>query len=316
MITFEQVTKSYDGTSNVVEDVSFTIDEGEFFVLIGPSGCGKTTTLKMINRLIPLTDGTIRIGDKRISDYPIHELRRQIGYVLQQIALFPHMTIEENIAIVPELKQWEKGRIGERVTELLTMTGLDPETYRNRRPSELSGGQQQRVGVVRALAADPDIVLMDEPFSALDPISRLKLQEDLLHLQRTIRKTIVFVTHDIQEALKLGDRICIMKDGTIEQLGTPAEILAAPATPFVKEFTGSHGTRPFVLRDYMQPVRAGSPVGEHSIGLDADWSTVLDALQSEDAVYVTDSSGQTAGILTRSAVFDYLATLERERTVT
>ncbi|GKV68977.1 glycine/betaine ABC transporter ATP-binding protein [Sporosarcina sp. NCCP-2716] len=316
MITFDHVTKTYDGTANVVEEINFTIGEGEFFVLIGPSGCGKTTTLKMINRLIPLTKGTIRIGDKRISEYPVHELRRQIGYVLQQIALFPHMTIEENIAIVPELDKWEKARIRDRVTELLTMTGLDPETYRNRKPSELSGGQQQRVGVVRALAADPDIVLMDEPFSALDPISRLKLQEDLLHLQRTIRKTIVFVTHDIQEALKLGDRICIMKDGAVEQLGTPDEILAAPATPFVKEFIGSHGTKPFVLRDYMQPVRAGSPDGKPSIVLDADWSTVLDALQSSDTVYVTDSSGQTAGMLTRSAVFDYLAAQERERTAT
>lgn len=315
MIKFEGVSKSYDGKTNVVEDVNIEIAEGEFFVLIGPSGCGKTTTLKMINRLIPLSDGTIRIHDKKISDYAIHELRWQIGYVLQQIALFPHMTIEENISIVPELKQWKKDRIHNRVTELLNMVELDPDTYRGRKPSELSGGQQQRIGVVRALAADPDIVLMDEPFSALDPISRLKLQDDLLHLQRTIKKTIVFVTHDIQEAMKLGDRICIMKDGRIEQLGTPDEITAAPATPFVQEFIGSGGTQPFVIRDHMESTSESIHLDAPSLAIDAGWSTVLDALLGAEVVPVEDK-GDIVGMLSREALLSFLATDEKERTAT
>lgn len=313
MIKFENVSKSYDGNTNVVDSLNFEIGEGEFFVLIGPSGCGKTTTLKMINRLIPLSDGTIRIRDKKISDYAIHELRWQIGYVLQQIALFPHMTIEENISIVPELKQWKKERINKRVIELLNMAGLDPDTYAGRKPSELSGGQQQRIGVVRALAADPDIVLMDEPFSALDPISRLKLQEDLLHLQRTIKKTIVFVTHDIQEAMKLGDRICIMKEGKIEQLGTPDEIASAPATPFVQEFIGSGAAQPFVIRDHMDPVSEITPVGAPSLAVDAGWSTVLDALMMADVVAV-EHQNVIVGSLSRDSLLAYLAAQEKERT--
>lgn len=221
MITFDNVSKKYGNNHTAVKALNVEIKKGEFFVIIGPSGCGKTTLLKMINRLISLTEGTIWINDKRISDYNIHELRWNIGYVLQQIALFPHMTIEENIAVVPELKNWGKTKIQKRVKELLEMVGLEPETYRQRKPKELSGGEQQRVGVIRALAADPEIILMDEPFSALDPISRTKLQDDLLDMQRSIQKTIVFVSHDMQEALKLGDRICVMKDGKIVQIGTP-----------------------------------------------------------------------------------------------
>ncbi|MDW0108458.1 ABC transporter ATP-binding protein [Sporosarcina aquimarina] len=313
MIQFENVTKSYDGKTNVVEDVNFKIERGEFFVLIGPSGCGKTTTLKMINRLIPLSDGTIRIQDKKISEYSIHELRWQIGYVLQQIALFPHMTIEENISIVPELKHWKKERTRERVTELLHMAGLDPETYRGRKPSELSGGQQQRVGVVRALAADPDIVLMDEPFSALDPISRSKLQEDLLHLQKTIQKTIVFVTHDIQEAIKLGDRICIMKDGKVEQLGTPEEITAAPATPFVQQFIGTNGPQPFVVKDHMESTHTPFRQDIPTLAIDAGWSAVLDALLLSDIVAIQEN-GEIVGTLTRETVLTFLAAHEKERT--
>lgn len=192
MIRFENVTKKYDNDSVAVDHLNLNIEDGEFFVFIGPSGCGKTTTLKMINRLIPLTTGTIYINEKRISDYDIHELRYDIGYVLQQIALFPHMTIAENIAIVPELKKWDKQKIYERTTELLEMVGLDPALYRDRKPKELSGGEQQRVGVVRALAADPSIILMDEPFSALDPISRQKLQQDISELQKKIKKNHCF----------------------------------------------------------------------------------------------------------------------------
>ena len=236
MIKFDNVSKSYPNGNMAVNSLSLSIQEGEFFVLIGPSGCGKTTTLKMINRLIDLSDGTIYIKDKKISEYDIHELRWNIGYVLQQIALFPHMTIEENIAIVPELKKWNKQKIKDRVTELLQSVDLEPEKYRHRRPSELSGGEQQRVGVVRALAADPSIILMDEPFSALDPITRQKLQQDIVKLQKGIKKTIIFVTHDMQEALALGDRICVMKDGEIIQCDTPKEIVSNPKNDFVRNF--------------------------------------------------------------------------------
>ncbi len=314
MIQFENVSKSYDGKTNVVDSINLNIEEGEFFVIIGPSGCGKTTTLKMINRLISLTEGTIRIKDKKISEYAIHELRWQIGYVLQQIALFPHMTIEENIAIVPELKKWKRNQINERVTELLSMVDLDPEKYRGRKPSELSGGQQQRIGVIRALAADPEIVLMDEPFSALDPISRVKLQDDLLHLQDKIKKTIVFVTHDIQEAMKLGDRICIMKDGKIEQLGTPEEIASSPATPFVREFIGSNVSHPFVIKDHMLTPKPAIPHENHhtKIDIDASWSVVLDALLIENHV-VIEEHGIVVGILTREALLGFLAKQYKER---
>ena len=236
MIKFDNVSKRYPSGNIAVNSLSLNIKEGEFFVIIGPSGCGKTTTLKMINRLIDLSDGTIYIKDKKISEYDIHELRWNIGYVLQQIALFPHMTVEENISIVPELKKWDKGRIKDRITELLESVGLEPERYRHRKPAELSGGEQQRVGVVRALAADPSIILMDEPFSALDPITRQKLQQDILKLQKSIKKTIVFVTHDMQEALALGDRICVMKDGVTVQCDTPNEIVNNPKNDFVKNF--------------------------------------------------------------------------------
>ncbi|WP_079507482.1 ABC transporter ATP-binding protein [Mesobacillus jeotgali] len=240
MISFESVSKKYDDGTFAVKNFNLHINEGELLVLIGPSGSGKTTTLKMINRLIPLTEGYIKIKDKMISDYDIHELRWDIGYVLQQIALFPHMTIEENIAVVPEMKKWEQKKINHRIDELLHMVGLEPETYRKRMPHELSGGQQQRIGVARALAANPPIILMDEPFSALDPISREKLQDDLIELQNTIKKTIVFVTHDMKEAMKLGDRICLMRNGEIVQTGTREELLQQPANEFVRDFVGSN----------------------------------------------------------------------------
>ncbi|WP_429709883.1 ABC transporter ATP-binding protein [Bacillus rhizoplanae] len=238
MIQFERVSKTFDDGTKAVDSLQLEIRKGEFFVLIGPSGCGKTTTMKMINRLIETTEGAIFIDGKNIRDYNIHELRWDIGYVLQQIALFPHMTISENIAVVPEMRKWSKSKIQKRVDELLEMVGLDPHIYRGRMPDELSGGQKQRVGVVRALAANPKIVLMDEPFSALDPLSREQLQRDLVALQRKIQKTIVFVTHDMQEALSLGDRICIMKDGRVVQLDTPEVILQNPANAFVEEFIG------------------------------------------------------------------------------
>ncbi|QOS78712.1 ABC transporter ATP-binding protein [Paenibacillus sp. JNUCC31] len=239
MIQFENVSKQYPDGTHALRHVHLNINKGELFVMIGPSGCGKTTMLKMINRLIERTEGIVRINERPIDEYNIHELRWNIGYVLQQIALFPHMTIAENIAVVPELRKWKSEQIKERVHTLLDMVGLKGTTYSNRKPAELSGGQQQRIGVLRALAADPEIVLMDEPFSALDPMSREKLQDDILDIQRQMKKTIVFVTHDIQEAMKLGDRICIMKDGQVLQVGTPEELIQQPANEFVRDFVGS-----------------------------------------------------------------------------
>ncbi|MHA6260448.1 betaine/proline/choline family ABC transporter ATP-binding protein [Sporosarcina sp. CAU 1771] len=240
MLKFENVSKVYDGGFKAVKSVNFEIEAGELLVLIGPSGSGKSTTMKMINRIIPHTSGTISINGKDIKSYNQAELRRSIGYVIQQIGLFPHYTIEKNIAIVPQLKGWKQDVIQARVKELLELVGLDPEIYATRYPKELSGGQQQRIGIARALASNPDIILMDEPFSALDPISREQLQGELLSLHKKLKKTIVFVTHDMDEALKMGDRIAIMKDGELLQLDTPEKLLHEPAHGFVEEFMGKH----------------------------------------------------------------------------
>ncbi|KAB8126648.1 ABC transporter ATP-binding protein [Gracilibacillus oryzae] len=314
MITFENVTKKFPDGTIAVNQVDFSIKKGEFFVLIGPSGCGKTTTLKMMNRLIPLTDGTIYVNDKRISDYNIHELRWNIGYVLQQIALFPHMTIEENIAVVPELKKWKNDKIKQRVTALLEMVGLDPDTYRNRKPGELSGGQQQRIGVVRALAADPDIILMDEPFSALDPISREKLQDDIIELQKKINKTIIFVTHDIQEALKIADRICLMKQGKVVQIGTPEDFITNPANQFVENFVGSAKTLGdnFHLEELVQPL-SDTISGEQETAIDATTSLekVLALLAEKEEVFV-QSNGTLIGKLDRQVMVNYMAKAMKE----
>lgn len=238
MIQFENITKVYPDGFKALDDLNFTIQPGELFVLIGPSGCGKTTTMKMINRLIEPSSGQIFINNQDIYLLNPVELRRNIGYVIQHIGLFPHMTIGENVSLVPRLKKWKETSYLRKVDELLSLVGLDPETYRNRYPSELSGGQQQRIGVIRALAAEASIILMDEPFSALDPISREQLQEELVRLQREIKKTIVFVTHDMDEAIKIADRICIMKSGKIVQLDTPEHLLRHPANEFVRSFIG------------------------------------------------------------------------------
>ena len=240
MLKFENVSKTYADGFKAVDSVSFEIPEGEFLVVIGPSGSGKSTTMKMINRMIPHTDGTISIDGENIMDLNEAKLRRNIGYVIQQIGLFPHYTIEKNIAIVPELNGWTEQETKDRVTELLELVGLDPDVYRTRYPKELSGGQQQRVGVARALASNPRVILMDEPFGALDPITREQLQGELISLQRKLKKTIVFVTHDMDEALKLGDRIAIMKDGKLLQIDTPEKLLYEPTHGFVEEFIGKH----------------------------------------------------------------------------
>ncbi|ASI35624.1 MULTISPECIES: ATP-binding cassette domain-containing protein [unclassified Exiguobacterium] len=236
MIEFKEVGKTYADGTKAVQNLNFTVEEGEIFCLIGPSGCGKTTTMKMVNRLIDHTAGQIWINGEPIMSIDEHELRRKIGYVLQQIALFPHMTIEENVAVVPQLLKWDKKKVAKRVDTLFELTGLN-ENLKKKYPSELSGGQQQRVGVMRALAAEQDVILMDEPFSALDPISRDQLQNDLIRLNGELGKTILFVTHDMNEALKLGSRICLMNEGEIVFIGTKEEVLASD-DPFIKEFMG------------------------------------------------------------------------------
>jgi osmoprotectant transport system ATP-binding protein len=241
MIEFKQVSKTYSGSDKpVVNDLSFEVPEGEICVLVGPSGCGKTTTMRMVNRLIEITEGEILIGGEPNSAMSGTQLRRKIGYAIQQIGLFPHRTIAVNIGTVPNLLGWDKGRIKNRVDELLNTVGLPPDEYRDRYPAELSGGQQQRVGVARALAADPPIMLMDEPFGAVDPITREGLQDEFLRIQQDIKKTIVFVTHDIDEAIKMGDKIAILKQGgVLAQYDTPENILSKPDSEFVSSFVGA-----------------------------------------------------------------------------
>lgn len=240
MIEFNNVSKTYEDGFEAVKSLNLTIKSGEIVVLIGPSGCGKTTTMKMINRLIPHTSGKILIDGQDIDQQDPVLLRRNIGYVIQQIGLFPHYTIAENISLIPKLNKWDPQKIAERTEELMYMVDLEPSIYAKRYPKELSGGQQQRVGVARALAANPDIILMDEPFGALDPITRVQLQDELLRIQDDMKKTIVFVTHDIEEAIKMGDRIAIMQDGNLLQFDTPDQILLNPAHGFVEEFVGKN----------------------------------------------------------------------------
>jgi osmoprotectant transport system ATP-binding protein len=240
MIRLEGLTKRFPGQQrNAVDSLTMDIREGEIVVLVGPSGCGKTTTMKMINRIIEPSSGRIVLNGQDVTQADPDQLRRRIGYVIQQIGLFPHMTIGENVATVPKLLGWDAKRIRARVDELLRTVNMDPDEYRNRYPKQLSGGQQQRVGVARALGADPQVMLMDEPFGAIDPITRDRLQNEFLRVQSEVRKTIVFVTHDIDEAIKMGDRIAILQEGSrIAQYDTPERILTAPANDFVRDFIG------------------------------------------------------------------------------
>ena len=291
VVTLDHVSKRYGpaGTPPAVSDLSLTIPAGEIVVLVGPSGCGKTTTMKMINRLIEPTSGRITIDGEDVMALPPVELRRRIGYVIQQVGLFPHFTVAENVAVVPRLLRWPEVRIRDRVEELLDLVRLEPATYRDRYPAALSGGERQRVGVARALAADPPLMLMDEPFGAVDPILRERLQNEFLRLQARVRKTIVFVTHDVDEAIKMADRIAILqRGGILAQYDTPDAILAAPATDFVEHFVGAdRGLKRLSLarvRDLplQQPItaRAGEPradVRQRLAAADAHYALLLDA---------------------------------------
>ncbi|SHL65877.1 ABC transporter ATP-binding protein [Streptomyces yunnanensis] len=287
MIRFEHVTKRYADGTTAVDDLSFEVAKGELITLVGPSGCGKTTTMKMVNRLIEPTDGRILLDGEDIADADPVELRRRIGYVIQQVGLFPHKTILDNTATVPHLLGRPRKAARARAAELLDLVGLDPSVYGDRYPDQLSGGQRQRVGVARALAADPPVLLMDEPFGAVDPVVREHLQNEFLRLQSTLHKTVLFVTHDIEEAVRLGDRIAVYGAGRIEQLDTPATVLGAPATPYTAEFVGADrglkrlAVTPVEAADLDEPpvVRLDDPVSRAADALsaaDAPWAVVLD----------------------------------------
>ena len=307
-VEFEHVTKHYDrrrpkdGTPGAVNDLSFAVPAGRICVLVGPSGCGKTTSLKMVNRLIEPTSGRILLDGTDAAARDVTELRRSIGYVIQHVGLFPHQTIAENVATVPRLLGWPAARQRERAEELLQLVGLEPATYGARFPIELSGGERQRVGVARALAADPPIMLMDEPFGAVDPIVRERLQDEFLRLQETLAKTILFVTHDIDEAIKMGDMVAVLQEGgVLAQFGPPAEILASPATSFVARFVGSdRGLKRLSLRrvddlELLPPVTAG--VG--AIGT----RELLDALAASFPwLLLVDGRGRPTGWIARADV--------------
>ena len=287
VITLDGVTKRYGADNVAVTELSFTVSDGELCVLVGPSGCGKTTTLRMINRLIEPSGGRILIDGTDILKMDPVELRRGIGYVIQEGGLFPHRRVADNVATVPRLLGWEKTRTEARVLELLELVGLDPTRYGRRFPHELSGGERQRVGVARALGGDPPVLLMDEPFGAVDPVTRLRLQQQFLDLQSELKKTIVFVTHDIEEAAKLGDRIAVLsKGGVLEQYDTPAEVLGRPATVFVSDFVGAdRGVRRLAVmrvevNDLVQPPRASPGMSMHdaramAAGSDSHWAVVV-----------------------------------------
>lgn len=295
MIRLENVSKTY-GDQVAVQQVSLDVPEGELVVLIGPSGCGKTTTLKMINRLIEPSSGRILIGGRDVTEVDPQRLRRGIGYVIQSIGLFPHMTVEENIRVVPKLLGWDKARSAARARELLELIGLEPGRYAKAYPKELSGGQAQRVGVARALAVDPPVLLMDEPFGAVDPLTRERLQDEFLRLQAQLKKTVVMVTHDIDEAIKLADRVCVMNAGRVEQYDTPEAVLSEPKSRFVRQFVGSDRALKRLSRMRARELMRAVV----SLELSASVAEVEGALAQRRTVYLT-RAGKLAGWLDRRA---------------
>jgi len=314
-IECDDVTKQFPtGVRPAVDHVSLQVEAGSFVVLLGPSGCGKTTLLKMVNRLYEPTSGQIRIGGIEVNDLPKNELRRRIGYVIQQVGLFPHMRIEQNISVVPRLMGWDPGWIDERVGALLDMVGL-PQAYRKRYPRQLSGGEQQRVGLARALAADPAILLMDEPFGAIDAITRENLQDELLAIHRKVHKTILFVTHDVEEAFRLADRIAIMREGKLVQYAAPLEIVTRPQNEFVQELVGTENmVRRLSLIDVKSVLAARASGASDQAGEDrqsdrpavvnpeADLRTALSCLleSGANALRVVDANGREIGQITFS----------------
>jgi len=300
MIEIDKVSKSY-GEHRVVDGLSLTVEAGALCVLLGSSGCGKSTTLRMINRLIPMDSGTIRVGGEDVRRVPPEALRRRIGYAIQSIGLFPHWTVEDNIATVPRLLKWRQARVRDRVAELLELFRLDAETYRGKYPHQLSGGEQQRVGVARALAADPELLLMDEPFAAVDPITRDALQTELARIHRATGKTIVFVTHDIEEALRLATVIAIMDRGRIIQIDAPLEILERPANDFVRDFVGHQGLglKLLSVRKIADRLRRGEAAEGEPLPLDASLAEALSAMTARRTARlpVCDADGRRIGVI-------------------
>jgi osmoprotectant transport system ATP-binding protein len=312
VIGISHLTKRFAGAAHpAIDDLSLTIPEGDVCVLIGPSGCGKTTTMRIVNRMIEPDAGTVTVGGRDVTSVDPVELRRSIGYVIQQIGLFPHWSIAENVATVPRLLGWDARRVAARVDELLALVGMDPAIYRDRFPRELSGGQKQRIGVARALAADPPVMLMDEPFGAIDPITRARLQEEFLRILRNLAKTIVFVTHDIDEAIRMGDRIAIMRDGALVQYDTPEAILAHPADAFVEEFVGTDRAlkRLALITTATAVERSAGPLPAASIPAEATLREALALMLSTgvDALAVTGPGRAPAsGIVTLERIRRHL----------
>ncbi|HEY0121623.1 MAG TPA: ATP-binding cassette domain-containing protein [Rhizobium sp.] len=308
MIRLDHVTKNYEGSDrHAVDGLELEIETGTTVALIGPSGCGKTTTMRMINRLETPTRGRVLVNGRDVAETDQKQLRRSIGYVIQQVGLFPHMTIARNVATVPRLLGWDKARTDRRIDELLDLVGLDPAIMRRRLPHELSGGQRQRVGFARALAADPAIMLMDEPFGAIDPITRVRLQDEFRQILKKVSKTVVIVTHDIDEAIKMGDRIAIMRDGRLLQYDTPEAILARPANDFVESFLGPD--RAIKRLSLIEVVSVMAPPASEPSATSIDPSASLhdalalilaDDLQGLD---VKEENGERVGYLSREAVF-------------
>ncbi len=307
MIEIEAITKRFAGASRpAVDGLSLTIPAGEVCVLIGPSGCGKTTTMRMINRMIEPDAGRIRVAGRDVMAQDAVALRRSVGYVIQHVGLFPHWTIADNVATVPRLLGWDAARTTRRVDELMDLVGMDPALYRGRFPRELSGGQKQRIGVARALAADPPVMLMDEPFGAIDPITRKHLQDELLKILQALKKTIVFVTHDIDEALKVGDRIAILREGALVQYDTPQALLTRPADAFVEAFVGAdRALKRLALVRADAALEPAAAIGHgHHVAPDA---TLRDALAmmlavGVDSLNVVDSAGVVQGLVTMQGI--------------
>ena len=328
MIQFDDVVKVYPGSDQpAVNHLTISVPEGETCAIIGPSGCGKTTAMKMVNRLIEPSGGTIFVGGKNVLKQNTIELRRSIGYVIQQVGLFPHFTIKDNVALVPNMLGWSKERTARRVDELLDIVGLDPSQFRDRYPRQLSGGQRQRVGVARALAADPPVMLMDEPFGAIDPITRDRLQNEFLRLQKQLKKTIMFVTHDIDEALKMGTLICILQvGGVLQQLDTPKNILSKPANPFVADFVGSdRGLKKLTLVKVSEVMQTKPMVGNYS----DTGAEVIRQMQryGMESLFIVDDLKKLVGYITledaqanpdrpaAQMISDIVATTEEEATM-
>jgi osmoprotectant transport system ATP-binding protein len=314
MIRLDRVTKRYDDGTMAVEELSLDVPAGAIAILVGPSGCGKTTTMRMINRLVEPTSGRIFLGGADVTRADAVQLRRGIGYVIQQVGLFPHQTVQDNVATVPRLLGWDRRRTRDRARELLDLVGLDPAVHARRYPHQLSGGQRQRVGVARALAADPPVLLMDEPFGAVDPVVRVRLQDEFLKVQRELDKTVVFVTHDIDEAVKMGDRVAVFAvGGRLAQYGTPAELLAHPADEFVEDFVGAtRGLRRLTVTaidpHHLEPLD-GIALGDlgAAIDVEATLEEALAAMLREDKAMVGVKRGaEFVGVLTPNGVHQAL----------